>query len=202
MKLVLAAAAGVAALMAALVTAAGSSAASTQEPQPDPFAGTQPAAVVIKKLSPGEAKKLGVPDAYLPGTRSPALPAAPGVAAPSPSATTPCGSCINTCWTTTFHTGSNTTTGSYWENDNPVWCGNGSWITYADITRHWQSVSIWYSADGEAGPWFDGGCVGCSSIHFTLYGYFTWHPPFGYPPSHTTVRLGVWMQAYGAAAYA
>jgi hypothetical protein len=199
MKLVFVAAA----VAAALVTAAGSPAAPPKQQQPDPFAGTRPAAATVAKLTPSEAKKLGVPDAYLPGTRSPALPAATAAGViPSPSAATPCGLCINTCWVTTFHNGSNTTTGSYWENDNPVWCGNGSWITYADITRHWQSVSIWYSADGEAGPWFDGGCVGCSSIHFTLYGYFTWHPPFGYPPSHSTVRLGVWMQAYGGAAYA
>jgi hypothetical protein len=163
--------------------------------QQDGFAGAHDAPFVAKKLTPGEAKKLGIPDALLPGKN------VQGAAGPSPTAVGPCGLCINTCWTTTFHTGDNTTTGSYWENDSPVWCGNGSWITYADIGRHWQSVSMWYSADGEAGPWFDGGCVGCSSIHFTIYGYFSWHPPI-WPVSHSTLRLGVWMQAYGAAAYA
>lgn len=184
-----------AAALAALALASGASAAPPVAQQ-DGFAGAHAASFTVKKLTPGEARKLGVPEALLPGKTVDAR-----VAAPLPDALGPCGLCIQTCWVTTFRTGDNTATGSYWEYDNPVWCGNGSWITYADISRHWQSVSIWYSADGEAGPWFDGGCVGCVSIHFTVYGYFTWHPPV-WPASHTTLRLGVWMQAYGAAAYA
>ena len=191
MKLMLAVAVG----LAALALASGASAAPPA--QQDGFAGTHGEAFVVKKLTAGEAKKLGVPDALLPGKKVDAAPAA----ALSPSAAGPCGACIVTCWTATFRSGDNTTTGSYWEYENPVWCGNGSWITYADVTRHWQYVSMWYSADGEAGPWFDGGCVGCSSIHFTIYGYFSWHPPV-FPVSHTTLRLGVWMQSYGSAAYA
>jgi hypothetical protein len=187
--------AAVAASIAALAVASGAGAA-PPAPQQDGFAGTHAGSFKVKKLTPGEAKKLGVPDALLPGQTVDS-----NVTAPSPDALGPCGLCINTCWVTTFRTGDDTTTGSYWEYDNPVWCGNGSWITYADVSRHWQYVSIWYSADGEAGPWFDGGCVGCTSIHFTLYGYFSWHPPI-WPVSHTTLRLGVWMQAYGSAAYA
>ena len=185
----------IAAIVAALSVASGAPAAPPAAQQ-DGFAGTHAEAFTVKKLTPGEARKLGVPDGLLPGKTVDSR-----VTAPLPDALGPCGLCIQTCWVTTFRTGDNTTTGSYWEYDNPVWCGNGSWITYADVTRHWQSVSIWYSADGEAGPWFDGGCVGCVSIHFTVYGYFTWHPPI-WPPSHTTLRLGVWMQAYGAASYA
>jgi hypothetical protein len=175
-----------------LVFAVGAHAASPAQQQ-DPFASTQDAPFVVKKLTPGEARKLDVPDALLPGKSV--------TTGASPLALGPCGACINTCWTTTFRAGDSTWSGSYYENDNATWCGNGSWITYSDITRHWQSVSMWYSADGEAGPWFDGGCVGCVSLHFTAYGNFSWHPPLGVPVSHTTARLGVWMQAYGAAAY-
>jgi hypothetical protein len=199
MKLVLAALACAVALAAAAAAAAAPPAGKQQQ---DPFAHAQPAPFSVVTLTRSEAQSLGVPDEVLPGTVSTLAPAGAetrgGVA--SPDSVAPCGACINTCWTTTFRTGDNTSTGSYWEYDNPTWCGNGSWITYADISRHWQSVSMWYSADGEAGPWFDGGCAGCVSIHFTLYGYFSWHPPV-FPVSHTTIRLGVWMQAYGAAAY-
>ena len=185
----------IAAGLAALALASGGAAA-PPDAQQDGFAGAHQEPFAIKKLSQGEARRLGVPEALLPGRAVDSR-----VSTPVTDALGPCGACINTCWVTTFHTGDNTSTGSYWENDSPVWCGNGSWITYADVSRHWQTVSMWYSADGEAGPWFDGGCVGCVSIHFTVYGYFSWHPPV-WPVSHTTLRLGVWMQAYGAAAYA
>jgi hypothetical protein len=199
MKLVLAATA----CAVVLAGAAAAAAAPPAQRQQDPFAHAQPAPFTIVTLSRSQAQSLGVPDAFLPGSASPLAPsgAESRGGTVSPDAVGPCGACINTCWTTTFRTGDNTTTGGYWEYDNPTWCGNGSWITYADISRHWQWVSMWYSADGEAGPWFDGGCVGCASIHFTVYGYFSWHPPV-LPISHTTLRLGVWMQAYGAAAYA
>lgn len=184
----------VAASAVALAFASGASAAQPSKP------GGPSAEPDVVKLTAAQAKRLGVPDAFLPGTKP--LPGIDSVGLPSPTAVGPCGACINTCWVATgFRAGDDTTTGSYWENSNPVWCGNGAWITYADISRHWQSVSMWYSADGEAGPWFDGGCVGCSSIHFTVYGYFTWHPPF-IPASHNTARLGIWLQAYGSAAYA
>jgi hypothetical protein len=188
MKLITPLAAGLAAL------AFASGAAAAPPAQQDGFAGRHDDALVVKKLTTGEARKLGVPDALLPGKKADA-----GVALPA--AIGSCGACIQTCWTGTFRTGDNTTTGNYWEYENPVWCGNGAWITYADISRHWQYVSMWYSADGEAGPWFDGGCVGCVSIHFTIYGYVSWHPPV-WPVSHTTLRLGVWLQAYGSAGYA
>jgi hypothetical protein len=183
----------VAAASAALLAFA---AAAQAAPAPVPGASANPqASVDVAKLTAAQAKKLGVPDAFLPG-------ASGGRGGASPDAMGPCGACINTCWVVnSFHTGSDTSTGSYWEHAAPVWCGNGAWITYLDISRHWQSVSMWYSADGETGPWVDGGCIGCTSIHFTIYGYFTWHP-IVLPPSHSTLRLGVWLQAYGAAAYA
>jgi hypothetical protein len=177
----------------ALVITTGALAAAPQ-PAPDPFGNRTAEPLVVQPLTGPQARKLGVPAALLPGARS-------DHGGTSPNASGPCGACINTCWTATFRQGGNSSTGSYYENDNPVWCGNGSWITYADISRHWQSVSMWYSADGEAGPWFDGGCVGCTSIHFSLYGNFSWHPPI-LPVSHSTVYLGVWLQAYGSAAYA
>jgi len=192
MKLVLAAAAVVAALAAAAVAQAAPPAS-----HDDPFATTQVVGLDVTQLSAAQARRLGVPDAVLPGTAA----RSSGVGAVAPSSLGPCGACINTCWTTTYRAGADTYTGSYWENDQPVWCGNGSWITYLDVSRHWQSVSIWYSADGEAGPFVDGGCVGCVSIHFTVYGYVTWHPPW-WPASHTTIRLALWLQAYGAASYA
>ena len=176
----------------ALVIATGALAAAPQ-PAPDPFGSEATTPLVVQQLTGPQARKLGVPAASLPGTRS-------DRGGPSPNASGPCGVCINTCWTTTYRAGASTSTGDYYENDSPVWCGNGSWITYADVTRHWQSVTMWYSADGDSGPWFDGGCAGCSSIHFSLYGNFSWHPPI-LPVSHHFVYLGVWLQAYGAASY-
>ena len=187
MKLMLLAAVGA----VVLAFAAAANAAS-----PAGFTATSLAPVAVTQLTAVQARALGVPDAFLPGTK----PFAGAIA--SPSAVGPCGACINTCWVVDhFHAGSDTSTGSYWENAAPVWCGNGSWITYLDTNRHWQSSSIWYSTEGEAGPWTDGGCLGCASIHFTVYGNFAWHPPFAYT-SYTTVRLGVWLQAYGSASYA
>lgn len=189
----------VAAAAAVVLAAASGAQAARPAPQPDGFASTRSTALPVVQLSAAQARSLGVPDAFLPGTGSPLAPHVRGGV--TPDAVSPCGACINTCWTSTYGVGANTSTGSYWEYDQPVWCGNGSWITYLDAGRHWQYVSIWYSADGEAGPFVDGGCVGCVSIHFTLYGYFTWHPPV-WPPSHSTLRLGLWLQAYGSAAFA
>jgi hypothetical protein len=187
-------------LLAACATALALTATASAAPKPQPGDGFATAPVnapfTVKELSASEARSLGVPKSSLPGVK-----AADRAGGASTYAAGPCGACIVTCWTVLTHTGTDTSTGSYWENVQPVWCGNGSWITYADVSRHWQTVSIWYSADGESGPWFDGGCVGCTSIHYTVYGYFSWHPPI-WPGSHTTVRLGVWLQAYGAAAYA
>ena len=188
MKLLLIAAAA----CAALASAAGATAAPVLPQGGLTVAPDGP--IAVSTLSPAEAGRLGVPKAFLPG-KTPLPDLATTTAMGS------CGACINTCWTiNALHTGSNTTTGSYWENDQPVWCGNGAWITYSDVSRHWQTVSMWYSADGESGPYYDGGCVGCASIHFTLWGYTSWHPPIG-PVSHTTLRLAAWLQAYGAAAY-
>lgn len=189
MKLLLAAASAV----VALGLTAGAPAAPPPAQQ-DGFSGVHEAPFKVKKLTPGEARKLGVPDTLLPGKQV-TTGAAPDVVALSG-----CGACINTCWTTTTRTGDDTSTGSYWLYDRPTWCGNGAWITYRNASTHFQTVSMWYSADGQAGPYWDGGCVGCTSTHFTLYGYFTWHPPV-LPASHSTVRLGVWLQAYGSAAY-
>jgi hypothetical protein len=191
MKLILLAAVGA----IVLAFAAAANAAS-----PSGFTAAPLAPLAVTQLTASQAKTLGVPDAFLPGTKSVvAAPLAGAIA--SPTAAGPCGACINTCWVADhFHAGSDTATGSYWENASPVWCGNGSWITYVDTSRHWQSTSIWYSPEGEAGPWTDGGCLGCGSIHFTIYGNFAWHPPFGYV-SYTTARLGVWLEAYGSAAY-
>lgn len=188
MKVLLTAAAAVVALALASVAAASPA-------QPGPaFTVVPDGAIAVNTLSLDQARQLGVPKAFLPG----AVPM-PGIATTSSMGS--CGACINTCWTiNALHTGSNTSTGSYWENDQPIWCGNGAWITYSDISRHWQSVSMWYSADGESGPYYDGGCVGCTSIHFTLWGYTSWHPPIG-PVSHTTLRLAAWLQAYGSASY-
>jgi hypothetical protein len=181
----------------AFVLAATAQAQASPVLQPAPgFAATVNSPIAVAQLTAVQAKSLGVPDAYLPGRRL-----QPGLAT-GLNTIRPCGACIQYCWTaaTVFHTGDDTLTGSYWENSVPVWCGNGSWITYVDPGRHWQTVTMWYSADGEAGPWIDAGCVGCSSVHYTLYGYFTWHPP-GLPASHSTARLGVWLQAYGSASY-
>jgi hypothetical protein len=183
------------AVVLAFAAAAQASPAPAPAPAPAPFAAPQDAAITLTKLNAAQARKLGVPAAFLPGSSG-------GKGGASPDAMGPCGACINTCWVADgLHTGSNTSTGSYWENASPVWCGNGAWITYLDVGRHWQSVSMWYSADGESGPFIDGGCIGCTSIHFTVYGYFTWHP-IVLPASHSTLRLGAWLQAYGSAAYA
>ena len=176
---------------ASALVAAATAAAAAPQPGQDPFATSASMPFAIHEITAPQARKLGVPAGSLPGTRSDR---------PSTSALAPCGMCINTCWTSTYRAGASTSTGDYFENDSPVWCGNGSWITYADVSRHWQSVTMWYSADGDSGPWFDGGCAGCTSIHFSLYGNFSWHPPI-LPVSHHFVYLGVWLQAYGAASY-
>jgi hypothetical protein len=171
-------------------------AAGAQPPQPSGFGATVESPPVVTKLTTAQAKALGVPAQLAPGARTGLKQIDAGIAAPNGG----CGACINSCWTANYRIGGDTSTGSYFENFQPLWCGNGAWITYLDMSRHWQTVSMWYSADGEAGPWVDGGCVGCTSIRPVVYGYFTWHPVI-LPASHTTIRLAVWLQAYGSAAW-
>jgi hypothetical protein len=188
-------------VLGAAVTALVLTATAPAAPPVQPDAVTAPVDVpfAVTELTAVQAKNLGVPRAFLPGTPTSPVVRLGGM----PRTNGNCGACINTCWVVNaFHTGSNTSTGNYWENAEPVWCGNGAVITYADISRHWQTTTMWYSPDGEAGPWFDGGCVGCTSIHFTVFGYFSWHPAVISYVTHTTARLGVWLQAYGSAAYA
>ncbi len=70
--------------------------------------------------------------------------------------------------------------GSHWSSStwshhfNPYWCGNGSVVTYADTSWHYQATSGLYGPNGVS-RWHIGGCIGCPSIRFQAQARFSFN---------------------------
>ena len=80
------------------------------------------------------------------------------------------------------------------------WCGNGVRVTYGSA---WQSYSQSgsYRLDQTYGPWWSGGCIGCSSLRASGYILWTWNAPLISIPQSGTSHLDTTMYAYGVLAY-
>ena len=172
----------------ALVAVAAASAASAGNPHDQ----TQPSASVTTLVSgPTPIKPSAIPAA------AGALKL--GTAGPAASAGD-CGACIQTCWGATTRSGPSDWSGSVFIYQHLYWCGNGVRVTYGSA---WQSYSQSgsYRLDQTYGPWWSGGCIGCSSLRASGYILWTWNAPLISIPQSGTSHLDTTMYAYGVLAY-
>jgi hypothetical protein len=176
----------------ALVPAAAASAASAG----NPHAQTQPSASVTTLVSgPTPIKPSAIPAA--PNADGTSLKAGTAVAA-APAGD--CGACIQTCWGATTRSGPSDWSGSVFIYQHLYWCGNGIRVTYGSA---WQSYSQSgsYRLDQTYGPWWSGGCIGCSSLRASGYILWNWNAPLISIPQSGTSHLDTTMYAYGVLAY-
>lgn len=112
------------------------------------------------------------------------------------TATSSCGACIVTCWGATTRSGPSDWSGHVYIYQHLYWCGNGAQITYGSV---WQSYdqSGWYTLTDEYGPWWSGGCVGCSSLRASGYILWNWSSPLIGFTSSGSSHLDSTMYAYG-----
>ena len=110
--------------------------------------------------------------------------------------TADCGACIVSCWGATWRGGFNDLSGHAYIYQHDTWCGNGAAVTYAQASQTYDQ-SGWFSISGTYGPWWSGGCTGCSYIMAS--GYMTWaeYVPHLFTSTGTT-WLNVAMYAYGS----
>lgn len=127
-----------------------------------------------------------------------------GLAAPTAGGAVPasssCGACIATCWSSTTRSGPSDYSGHVYIYQHLSWCGNGAQITNASV---WQSYDQygWYSLSNTYGPWWSGGCVGCPSIRASGYILWDWSSPLiGFHQSGTS-HLDSVMYAYGGLSF-
>jgi hypothetical protein len=91
-------------------------------------------------------------------------PDAPATAAPISAAA---------CWYTEMAEGGSAYGGSYYEHWNPTWCGNGSTLSSVDRSNHYQTVSQWWTAQGETPIQTKTGCAsGCTNMVSWILGHF------------------------------
>jgi hypothetical protein len=191
------------AALAAVSASAGAASTSASPPpdlgKPDPTGMPAPSLTVTSVLVEAPHR---IPIAEVPGLGAPAKPGMirlgdlytvthpDSLRRPSSihrlARTRDCGACINSCWAGTTRTGPSDWSGHAWIYHHFTWCGNGAWITYGSA---WQSIDQygWYTIDGQWGPWWSGGCLGCSNLQ--VQGYITWHntiPLIGFNQSGTT----------------
>jgi hypothetical protein len=136
------------------------------------------------------------------GSNANAVPAGGPVAPAATAAASPadCGACITSCWNATVRSGPSDWSGHVYIIHSLGWCGNGAWITAAGMSQRYEQAG-WYQLSGTYGPWWSGGCIGCSSI--SAYGYITWNWSMqltGISHSGTTV-LNPTMYAWGGLGY-
>jgi hypothetical protein len=172
----------------ALVPAAATSAAAAGNPHDQ----TQPSASVTTLVSgPTPIKPKDIPDG-LATLRSGGLASA--------ATAGDCGACIQTCWGATTRSGPSDWSGSVFIYQHLYWCGNGVRVTYGSA---WQSYSQSgsYRLDQAYGPWWSGGCIGCSSLRASGYILWNWNAPLISIPQSGTSHLDTTMYAYGVLAY-
>ena len=114
------------------------------------------------------------------------------------AASSDCGACIVQCWGATVRNGPNDWSGHAYIYQHVSWCGNGAQITSAGASQTYEQAG-WYQLQAGYGPWFSGGCVGCSSIAVSGYILWNWTAQLiGISHSGTT-NLTTTMYAYGGA---
>lgn len=112
------------------------------------------------------------------------------------SADASCGTCIVDCWGATWRVGPSDLSGHAYIYQHDYWCGNGSWVTYAQSSQTYDQ-SGWFQIGSTYGPWWSGGCIGCSYI--SASGYMTWSETIPNVFTNTgTSWLTVAMYAYGS----
>jgi hypothetical protein len=109
--------------------------------------------------------------------------------------TADCGACIVYCWGATWRAGFSDLSGHAYLYQHDYWCGNGAVVTYAQASQTYDQ-SGWFTILSVHGPWWSGGCIGCSYIMAS--GYMTWAESIPYLFTSTgTTWLNVGMYAYG-----
>ncbi|MES1246686.1 MAG: hypothetical protein ABUS54_03310 [Actinomycetota bacterium] len=121
--------------------------------------------------SPSVATVVSGPTRILPGSVTGTITAgsAAGAAAPAVSG---CGVCLTQCFGATVRSGPSDASGHVYIYQHLSWCGNGYTISSAGASQSYDQDG-WYQLQAGYGPWFSGGCVGCSSI--SVAGYILWN---------------------------
>ncbi|HEX3225629.1 MAG TPA: hypothetical protein VHQ89_05995 [Gaiellaceae bacterium] len=171
-----------------LIPAAAASAAAAGNPHDQ----TQPSASVTTLVSgPTPIKAKDIPDA--PGGLKAGKAGASALAGD-------CGACLVYCWGATTRSGPSDWSGSVFIYQHLYWCGNGAKVTYGSA---WQSYSQSgsYRLDQTYGPWWSGGCIGCSSLRASGYILWNWNAPLISIPQSGTSHLDTTMYAWGVLSY-
>jgi len=115
-------------------------------------------------------------------------------------AVTSCGACIVTCWSATARSGPTDWSGHVYVYQHLTWCGNGAAITYGSA---WQSYdqSGWYTLSSSYGPWWSGGCVGCSTLRASGYILWEWRSALVSVAHSGSSHLDSTVWAYGAVTF-
>src|SRR5438105_2248845 len=111
-----------------------------------------------------------------------------------------CGACIVTCWGATARSGASDWSGSISIYQHLTWCGNGAVVTYGSV---WQSYDQngWYTLSSAYGPWWSGGCIGCSSLRASGYILWSWHSALINVAHSGSSHLDSTVWAYGAVTF-
>jgi hypothetical protein len=123
-----------------------------------------------------------------------------GPAAKLGSTTADCGACINTCWGATARGGVGDWSGHVYIYQYLRWCGNGAIVTWASASQSYEQAG-WYKLDGSGGPWWSGGCIGCSNLRATGYVLWEWIPPLISFHQTGTSYLNSTMWAWGGVTF-
>jgi len=172
----------------ALVPAAAASAAAAGNPHDQ----TQPSASVTTLVSgPTPIKAKDIPDA--PNGLKAGKATASALAGD-------CGACLAYCWGATTRSGPSDWSGSVFIYQHLYWCGNGAKVTYGSA---WQSYSQSgsYRLDQTYGPWWSGGCIGCSSLRASGYILWDWRTPLVSVHSSGTSWLNTTVWAWGGVSF-
>jgi hypothetical protein len=111
-----------------------------------------------------------------------------------------CGACIPTCWSAVTRAGSADWSGHAYIFQHLYWCGNGAVVTYATV---WQSYEQdgWYYINGAYGPWWSGGCAGCSNVGASGYILWDWRTPIISVHTTGTSYLDTTVWAWGGVSF-
>lgn len=163
----------VAALGAALTCAAAASAALAAGPPPAlPTQAAVPAAIVA--AHPGGRVLQPVRVESVAPSVAAAIMARDGVAADGERQLSAAHrSLASGCWRAYFQYTDNSLAGRAETHVNPLWCGNGSTLTAADNSWHYQICTNVISCLGTSGPFLGSGCARCSSAWYTFSGSFS-----------------------------
>jgi hypothetical protein len=134
---------------------------------------------------------------------SPADVPAGGVAFRPPAksfGTADCGACIVQCWGATTRSGSSDWSGHAYIYQHLVWCGNGAIVTYGQVSQSYEQAG-WYVITATYGPWWSGGCLGCSNLQASGYILWDWRTPLVNVHSSGTSWLNTTVWAYGGVSF-